>query len=201
MRTSRRMRALVVGFFGMIVMAAAVSDASAATGLSISNGVSLATANGRLTLNAGGGLTETCFVTLGLQLSRSIAKRTLAQIGTVLLSNFGSSIRDCDLSLGGEVLNGITVGYIGFNGTLPNITGIRAQSNNARFLLNLPIIGLCLYTGTVPLVFNRNAVTGLIETVTLNAVNSLIAPAPCPSPASLLGVLTVLNPRPTVVLI
>lgn len=202
MLTTRKMRALAVGLFGMLVMAAAVSNATASTGLSITNNVSLATANGRLTLQAGE-IVENCDVRLGIILNRSIAKRTLAQIGELQLSDPGgsSSISNCDLSSTGYVLNGITVGYTGFVGTLPNITGITAQSNNAAFLLQLPIIGSCLYTGTVPVTFNRNPITGRIETVSFTRSPTLFAAANCPGPGSLSGTLTVLATQPIITLI
>lgn len=195
MITTHKMRALAIGLVGMLAMAAAVSTASASRGLSITNGVSLAIANGRLSLQAGG-ILEHCDVSLGIALNRSIAKRTLATIGTVQLSGFGSSISNCDLWLTGYILNDITVGYGGFNGTLPNITGIWAQSNNAAFSLHYPIIGLCLFSGSVSVTYNRNTITGRIETVSFTGSETLTATSPCPTPASLLGTLTFLATQP-----
>lgn len=204
MSLTRTMRFVFAALVATIAMGAAVSTANAATGASVTNGVTLASANGKLTLTAG--LNIICDVTLGLRLNSSIAKRTLAQIGEILLSTRGSTITNCNLGVTGTVLNGITVGYISHVGTLPNISAINAQSNNAAFLLNIPTIGNCLFTGTVPAIFNRNVLTGRIDTVGLAANRSLNAgtTAACPSApqgGSLNGTLTVLETRPIIQLI
>jgi len=186
------MRFLIAGLVATIAMGAAVSSATASTGASVTNGVTLASANGQLTLNAGG-VNIICNVTLGLSLNRSIAKTTDALIGNVLPSGSGSQIADCNLGATGIVLSGITVGYQSFDGALPDVESINALSRNAAFELTIPAIGTCLYTGSVPARFNRDIFTSQIPTVELNSNRSLNAPAGCPTPGSLIGTMDVLQ--------
>lgn len=200
MTLSRKARWLAAAVVASVVMSAAVGSAQASRGLSVTNGVTLFTANGTITKLTGDGINERCFLTLGIILNRSIAKATLAQIGVIQLTGTGSSVRACQVTTNWEILNNITIGYLGFTGSLPNITSILARSNNFQIALTFPIIGRCLYTGSLPMAFNRGA-AGTIDTITLNAVNSLIAPPPCPSPASINGVLTVLPVKPVIQLI
>lgn len=203
MSLTRTMRFVFAALVATIAMGAAVSTANAATGASVTNGVTLAAANGSLTLTAG--INIICDVTLGLALNRSIAKTTGAQIGSILLSGSGSNIANCNGGVTGVVLNGITVGYASFTGDLPDIETINGLSRNAAFQLNIPAIrGTCLYTGSVPATFNRDVLSGAIDTVDLSASNSLASSGPsanCPSPGSLRGTLTVLATKPIIQLI
>lgn len=200
MSLTRTMRFLIAGLVATIAMGMAVSSATASTGASVTNGVTLASANGPLTLSAGG-LNIICNVTLGLSLNQSIAKSAGATIGTVLPSGSGSTISGCNLGVTGIVLSGITVQYTSFIGTLPNIAAINGATTNAAFELNIPAIGSsCLYTGSVNAQFVR-ASSGAITRVGLSSRNSLNAPSPCPSPGSLNGPMTVQATQPVVQLI
>jgi hypothetical protein len=196
MSMTRAMKLFMVGVLAIVAMGASVSTATASRGASVN--ASLATATGILTLTASG-LTVTCTVRLGIQLSSSIAKSSGALIGSILLSP-ASTITNCNLGITGTVLNGITVTYSGFTGTLPNITSILGNTTNAAFLLQLPIFGSCLYRGgTIASTFNRSG-GGLITTVGLNG-SGLTSSGSCPGPATLRGTLTVDSPQPTVTLI
>lgn len=198
----RLTRLLFAALIATIAMGAAAATGSASTGASVTNGVTLATANGVLTLTAGG-ITERCDVTLGFTLHQSIAKTHLALIGTVQPTGQGTTnITNCDLSLSVTVLPDIHVGYISFLGELPIIEGILGRANNARFLLQLPGLS-CLYTGEVPVLFERNTFTGEVEFVNLDAQESLFVDntEQCPDPGSLVGSLTVLSPVPVIELI
>jgi len=194
------MRFLIAGLVATIAMGAAVSSATASTGASVTNGVTLAAANGSLTLAAG--LNIICNVTLGLALQPSIAKSPGALIGNVLPSGTTSRIDNCNAGVTGTVLSGITVRYVSFIGNLPNINAINGVSTDAAFELNIPSIGQsCLYTGSVNAQFVRNTATGAITNVGLASRNTLTAPAPCPSPGSLNGPMAVLAPQPVIQLI
>lgn len=195
MSLSRYARFLIAGLVATIALGAAVSSATASTGASVTNGVSSASANGKLTLS--GPVTIVCDVTLSLNLNASIAKTNLAQIGTVQL---GDTIRNCNLgTINGVILNGITVNYLGFRGTLPDITQINTRALNAGFQLNnVPILGSCLWRGTVDTNFNRNVATLEIDTVDLNASSTLSSSC---GTGSLRGTLTVLPTKPRINLI
>ena len=106
MSLTRTMRFVFAALVSTIAMGAAVSSAQAATGASVTNGVTLASANGPLTLTAGS-VTIICNATLGLNLNQSTAKRVGTQIGSILLSGSGSTISGCNLGVTGVVLNGI----------------------------------------------------------------------------------------------
>jgi hypothetical protein len=195
------MYTLIVGLLAAIVFGASAGSATAATGASVTNGATLATASGRVTMNAGG-INENCTVRLGMTLNSSIAKRAGTTIGTVQsTASGGSSITNCDLSTEGTVLHGIVVRYTSFAGTLPNITRINASAPLAGFLLQLPIFGSCLYQGTVNAVFNRNVTTLEITSVAISGTGLTGSPSGCPTPASLGGTLTVASPLPRINLI
>lgn len=195
MSISKLLRLAAAAALAAVVMSWAAASANAARGMSVTNGVTLFVANGNVTITKPS-FTFICRLTLGIAVNSSIAKAALAQIGAVQLSP-ASSISACNLGVTGTILNGITIGYLSFTGVLPNITAINARSNNFAILWQLPIIGSCLYTGAVPMVLNRNAATGAIDTIVINAPNALVsAGATCPRPASLTGTLTVLPVKP-----
>jgi hypothetical protein len=177
------------------LLATTTSTASASRGLQITNAVTLATANGNLTVNIGG-INIICTVTVGISLNGSIAKSAGAPIGTVLPSP-ASNFSGCNLGITATFLSGGGITYSGFTGSLPNIQSVNAVIN-APFLANLPFIGgSCLYTGPIAAMMNRNTVTGRLATININANRSLTTPTVgCPNPLSLVGALTVLPTQP-----
>jgi hypothetical protein len=71
--------------------------------------------------------------------------------------------------LGGTVSNTLPwhIVYQGFEGTLPNITGIQVEVLNSGFLLRFPIAGLCEYTtgalARLRLIWVRDGMGNVIE--------------------------------------
>lgn len=201
MSLTRTTRATITAMIATIAFGAAISSAAASTGASVTNGVTLASASGPITLSAGG-LNLICNVTLGFSLNASIAKAPGAVVANVLPSGAGSTISACVLGMTGEVLDHVTFNYTSFAGTLPNIAALNTNSSNFAFSLNIPMIGTdCLFTGSMNAQFVRDTGSGAITRINVSSRNSLNAPAPCPSPASLNGPMAVATPRPAIQLI
>jgi hypothetical protein len=178
-----------------------LSTASASSGHSITNGVTLITATGTLTFTAGG-LNESCTVRFGIRLPSSIAKARGVTIGSVLPSP-SSSFSNCAVSSSGAFLGGITVSYTTHSGTLPNITQIVFSFDDLAFLLNFPIFGSCLYQGAERLGttsrFTRNTSTRALTSLSL--LGEALSDGLCPQPAEFGGTFTVNATQPLVQLI
>lgn len=200
--SARRMcglRLIVAAAMATVAMGMAAGQATASRGLSVTNGVTTATANGRVTI-AFSGVIDVCSVSLTFTLNRSFAKSQLAQIAGVASLPI-STITNCDVSNGGAVLLGATVGFMAFDGGLPNVSGIAAQSNNFAFMLDVPILGQCLWSGRLSFLIARNVVTGAIESVQLAGSGGLISDVPFCSAAGVIGTLSVLPTRPVMGLV
>lgn len=198
---ARSVRSFMVGLAAAFAVATIAADASASTGLSVVNGVSSASARGALTFGSGA-LSYLCNVTLGIALNPSIAKTSRSAIGQILDSSAGSGFSGCNAGMVGTVLDGATLEYSSFMGTLPEISAVDAVITDVAISLVIPFIGQeCLYTGTINARMIRTAFTGIISTIRLVARSSLTAPIPCPSPLSLNGMMTVQGAQPIVQLI
>jgi hypothetical protein len=181
---------IFVALVAMLAFAFAASAASAS--VAIGTPGLLTTASGVLTLSANGNVI-TCNVSLGIQLQSRITKTSGALVGSVLASPT-STITNCNLGVTqGTVLSGITLTYVSFAGTLPNITQVNAQSTNAAFSLNIPAaFGVCLFRGSVNVTLPVSG--GSVSSATLSGTNSLTTSGPAigcggVSPASLNGTL------------
>lgn len=200
MSARHAVRLLAVGTIASLALGWLVASAGAATGIVVANRVILFTANGPVTITKGG-LVVTCDVTIGMQLEQSIDKAQMVPMARVQPSP-ASRFANCNFATGGVVLSDITVDVLSYTGTLPAMTSVVAYSSDFAILLQLPIIGSCLYTGTVVVRMNRNVGTGAIDTLALRTNTTLASTdAGCSATATLAGQLTVLPGKPIVQLI
>lgn len=197
-----RFARLPSGVIAALAMAIAVGNASASTGMSVTNGVATASFGGPLTFQAGG-LSFICDMTLALAINSSITKSPgTAGLASILPSSGGSAVSGCNLGMTGTVLRNGTIEYIAFVGNLPDIAAINGRSSNLAFALYIPLIGQeCLSQGAMNLSFMRNAASGLVTSVAVSARNAILAPEPCPSPLSINGSLTASSGVPEIELI
>lgn len=208
MSATRALRLFVVGVVATIAMGWAAASSEASRGMSVTNGVTLFSANGTLTIS-GGGNTVTCTVTLGFELASSIPKTVTAPIAWLLPSGGGTRFSGCSLGITATLLDGPMVGYDHYEGTLPNVTVLGGWMNplvatSLAFLLNWPIFGSCLYTGGTRFNFNRNTATGQIDTVVVGEGGDPSvwdAPVSCPRVSSVDGILTVQATKPVIALV
>jgi hypothetical protein len=203
MSSVRTVRLLVAGMIAAVAMSCAVAgQASASRGLAVTNGVALWFAEGNVNVNLGG-VNTMCTWRVGMIPQQLISKTTLAEIARVQLSEVGGSrIANCNPVITGLILNDIVIGYIGFNGTLPNINAILGRANQFRFSYFIQALNLtCLFRGPLSFTFNRAIATGLITSVTINGVlpRDVTSPGVCPANANVNGNLNVQLPAAPVI--
>lgn len=180
----------------VVISGAFGATVSQATRLSINNSGPI-TATGVLTLNS----VVTCDVSLTLTANRTIAKTTLAAVGSVT----AGTIRNCNRVFGftgGTVLGPIPVNFGRILGTLPAITGIAITGLRARFNLISTTIGTCEYTGNQAALFTV-ATGGLITRADFTPSGlpqSNVNPL-CPTRGDIAGALRVQGTPPNVFLI
>jgi hypothetical protein len=192
---NRQFRLLACVAFAVAALGAAASTASASRGASITNGVTLISANGTLTVTSG--FNVICAFTVGFGLNSSVAKSVGAAVGTVLPAP-ASQVSNCSLGVTGTILSGATIRYANFTGQLPALTGLGAAIVGFGFALNIPSIGTCLWNGTLNVMLSRNLGTGAIDTISLPGSPLPLSTgiASCPMSATLRGSLTVLPTKP-----
>lgn len=198
-RPGRTIRLLATALIATVVMGFAVNSATASTGVSVTNGVTLFSANGVLTYFASG-LTTTCRWSIGFAVAPSVAKTPGALFARVLPSP-GSTFTACNLGITGTMLDGATFNYSSFSGTLPNISSIVVTSTNIGFLFQLPLVGSCLHSGgSIRATLTRNTVTGTIDSIAISG-SGITSRGSCPGPITISGTLTVLATKPILQLI
>lgn len=188
---NRQFRLLACAALAVVTLGAAVGAASASRGFSITNGVTLATASGTLTFTTSG-LTIPCTVTLGIGLNSSVSKLFNSPIGTLL----PSPATGCTLMITGTVLGG-TLHHNGFFGTLPNnISAFGTSLRGFGVLLQTPIVGSCLWGGTLTANLRRITTTGALDSIKLSGTPGLVSGTGCPATLTVSGSLPFAAPQP-----
>lgn len=166
--------------------------AAASRGFAITNGTTLVGALGGVTVRSSPGAGQTCTWYLVIELESSITKRAGTAVGRILPSPASRTIGDCPTIF----LDGATLAFTSFSGTLPDISMLSANAAGLAFERDLGSSGRCLYGGgTVNTALLRLPSTRQIGGLAVSGTG-LSAGTGCPGPLSFYGTLTIIGPLP-----